>query len=223
MANERTPQRATGAGQNRILILLLAFAILTSAFNDLDRLQSVTRSIHSVTSSWVELGSTLYASEIEPVSTTCPEALAQSEKREEFDWVSQIAGEIPETKGINNDATIAAPACSGEIEVLAMRKNRETKANTRARILSRVITAKQVPADWKAALEFKQVKGDIEFPRTLSTTFDVDAFDGVNPADFPSRVLSRVNRKRVIVTIEDARPEPLLKTLNGAIRIRRVS
>lgn len=224
MANERTPQRAPGAGQNRILILLLAFALLTSAFRDLDRLQSVTRSIHAVTSSWVQLGSTLYASEIEPVPTSCPEALARSEKREEFDWVSQIAGETPETNGIN-DGISAVPAGRGEIEVLAMRKSRETKGYARTKILSRAITAKQVPADWTQAFEFKKVKGGIgfELPRTLSARFDVDAFDGVNPSDFPSRVLGRVNHKRVIVTVEDARPEPLLRTLNGAVRIRRVS
>lgn len=224
MANERKPQRATGAGQNRILILLLAFALLTSAFKDLDRLQSVTRRLHSVTSSWAQLGSTLYASEIEPVSTTCPEALAQSEKSEEFEWVSQIAGQTPETKSINGGIT-AEPACSGEIAVLAMKKNRQTKGYARTRALSNVITAKKGSTDWKDALEFKNVKGgiDFEFPRTVSTTFDVEAFEGDNPSHFPSRVLGRVNRRRVTVTIEDARPEPLLKTLNGAIRIRRVS
>lgn len=121
MANERTTQKAPRSGQNRIFVLLLAFALLSNAARDLDRLQSVTRRIHSVTSSLMQ-GSTAYASEINPVTSSCPEALAQAEKSEEFHWVGQVAGgQALEIKGINGGIT-AEPARSGQIEVFALKR-----------------------------------------------------------------------------------------------------
>jgi Putative adhesin len=331
MANERTSQKASSSGQNRILVLLLAFAMLSSAVKDLDRLQSVTRRIHSATSSWMQLGSTVYASEIDPVSSSCPEALAQSEKSEEFHWVGQIAGgQALEIKGINGGIT-AEPARNGEIEVLAVKKGRQsnpsdvdikvvphaagvticavypseysdrpnscepgrafvtgskmdrressatinvrhndvsvdfkvkvpagvefigrtingeisarsltgnvdshtvngsidisTKGYARAKTVNGEITAKMGRADWSDALEFKTVNGgiDLDLPQTLSTRLDAETFNGDISSDFPLKGFGRVSRKHVTGTIGDGGRELLLKTLNGSIRIRRVS
>ena len=77
MANEGTTQKAPRAGQNRIFILLLVFAAISSVSKDLDRLHALTTHIHGFTSSWMQLGSTVYASEIGPVADSCPEAPAQ--------------------------------------------------------------------------------------------------------------------------------------------------
>ncbi|HXD31925.1 MAG TPA: DUF4097 family beta strand repeat-containing protein [Pyrinomonadaceae bacterium] len=119
MANERTSQKAPRSAQNGIFVLLLAFALLSSAVKDLDRLQSVTRRIHSMTASVMQ-GSTVYASEVDPVSSSCPEVLA--EKTEEFHWVGQVQdGQALEIKGINGGIT-AEPARSSEIEVFAFKK-----------------------------------------------------------------------------------------------------
>jgi len=331
MASERTPQKAPRLGQNRIFILLLAFAVFSSAAKDLDRLQTLARRAHSLTSSWVQLGSTAYASGVEAEPGSCS-AIAQAEKTEEFHWVGQVAGgQAIEIKGINGGIT-AEPAPGAEIEVIALKKARysnpsdvdikvvphasgvticavypteysdrpnacepgrgvfvqrdkterressgtvnvrhndvsvefrvrvpvgvefvgrtingeisakslsgnvdthtvngsidiSTKGYARAKTVNGEINAKMGRVDWSEALEFKTVNGgiDLDFPPSLSTKIQADTFNGEISSDFPLRVLGRVSRKHMSGTIGDGGRELLLKTLNGSIRVRRVS
>jgi len=126
MANEGTTQKAPRSGQNRFFILLLVFAAISSVSKDLDRLHSLTKQIHGYTSSWMQLGSTVYASEIAPVDGSCPEALAQTEKTEEFRWAGQVANGLAiEIKGINGGIS-AEPARGTEVEVFATKKARSS-------------------------------------------------------------------------------------------------
>lgn len=326
MATERTSEKASRSGQNRIFVLLLVFAAISSAGKDLDRLHFLTQSIHSVTNELMQMGATAYASEIEPVTLSCP-AIAQAQKTEEFRWAGQIAsGQAIEIKGINGGIT-AEPASGGEVEVLAMKKarysdpasvnikvvphasgvticavyprdlvgdgngcepgkvartehrdppatmnvrpndvsvdfrvkvptgvsligrtiNGEISARTlsgnvdsqtvngsidvstsgyaQAKTVNGTITAKIGRADWHNALEFRTVNGgiDLDFPPSLSTRIEAETFNGGITSDFPLAVLGRISRKHLNGTIGQGGRELLLKTLNGSIRVRRVS
>jgi hypothetical protein len=124
MTNAGTPQKAR-TRQNRFFVLLLVLAALSGVVKDLDRLQTVTRSIHGWTASWLEMGSTVYASGIPP-AVTCPAAGAQAARSEPFRWSGQVAaGQSVEIKGINGDIT-AEPASGNQIEVVATKKGRRS-------------------------------------------------------------------------------------------------
>ncbi len=111
--------------QNRLLVLLLVLAGLSGVVKDLDELHTMTRSIHGWTASWLEMGSTVYASGI-PTAVTCPTAVGQEARTEPFRWTGQVAaGQAIEIKGINGDIT-AEPATGSEIEVVAIKKGRRS-------------------------------------------------------------------------------------------------
>ncbi|MCU1264861.1 MAG: hypothetical protein JWM21_1179 [Acidobacteria bacterium] len=123
MANAGTTQKGR-TRQNRFFVLLLVLAALSGVVKDLERLQTVTRSIHGLTASWLEMGSTVYASGI-PSSVTCPTA-GQAEKVEPFRWTGLVAaGQSIEIKGING-GIIAEPAAGNQVEVVATKKARRS-------------------------------------------------------------------------------------------------
>ncbi|HEV7397839.1 MAG TPA: DUF4097 family beta strand repeat-containing protein [Pyrinomonadaceae bacterium] len=128
MANESTTQNTTRSGQNRILILLLLFAVVSSAGKDLGRLHLLTKSIYGAATSWI--GSTVYASEVAPAPASCPNALAQNEKTEDFHWVGQLAsGQAIEIRGTNGGIS-AEPARGGDVEVFAVKKGRRSEPSS---------------------------------------------------------------------------------------------
>jgi len=127
MPNESTTQDTTRSGQNRILILLLLFAVVSSAGKDLGRLHLLTKSIYGAATSW--MGSTVYASGA-PLPASCPDALAQNEKTEDFHWVGQLAsGQAIEIRGINGGIS-AEPARDGAVEVFAVKKGRRSEPSS---------------------------------------------------------------------------------------------
>lgn len=134
MTNAGMPQKAR-TRQNRFFFLLLVLAALSGVVKDLDRLQTVTRSIHGWTSSWLEMGSTVYASGIPP-AVTCPTTGGQAARTEPFRWSGQVAaGQSIEIKGINGDIT-AEPATGDQIEVVATKKGRRSDpANVNIRVV----------------------------------------------------------------------------------------
>ena len=122
MANERT----TRSGQNRIFILLLMFAAVSSGVKDLDRLRDLTRSLHNVAASWMQIGSTVYASGLAAEPRSCPEVTMVQEKSQDFHWVGPIAsGQSIEIRGINGGIT-AEPAPGSDLEVFAVKKGRRS-------------------------------------------------------------------------------------------------
>lgn len=124
MTNAGTTQKSR-TRQNRFFVLLLVLAALSGVLKDLDRLQTVTRSIHGLTASWLEVGSTVYASGIPP-AVTCPLAGGQADRTEPFHWIGLVAaGQAIEIKGINGDIT-AEPAAGSQVEVVATKKGRRS-------------------------------------------------------------------------------------------------
>src|SRR5215813_2357301 len=123
MAYQRA-QKAAGTGQNKLFILLLAFALFSSAAKDLERVQSFASNVRGFVSS--HMGIPVYASEVPSLPEICPQAMAQEQKHEEFHWAGQIAsGQSIEIKGINGGIT-AEPARSGQVEVFATKKARRS-------------------------------------------------------------------------------------------------
>lgn len=122
MANERTIR----SGQNRIFILLLMFAAVSSAVKDLDRLRDLSRSVQNVAASWMQIGSTVYASGLAAEPRSCPEVTMVQEKSQDFHWVGPIAsGQSIEIRGINGGIT-AEPAPGSDLEVFAVKKGRRS-------------------------------------------------------------------------------------------------
>jgi hypothetical protein len=123
MTNAGTTQKGR-TRQNRFFVLLLVLAALSGVVKDLERLQTVTRGIHGLTASWLEMASTVYASGI-PSSVTCPTA-GQAEKVEPFRWTGLVAaGQSIEIKGVNG-GIIAEPAAGNQVEVVATKKARRS-------------------------------------------------------------------------------------------------
>lgn len=126
MANAGATEKSARTKQNRFFVLLLVLAALSSVVKDLERLQTLTSSIHGLTASWLHIGSTVYASGMSPAESNCQEALGQLVKNEQFRWTGQVAaGQSIEIKGINGSIS-AEPAGGGEVEVVATKKARRS-------------------------------------------------------------------------------------------------
>lgn len=122
MTNSGTTQQSGRRLQNRLFVLLLVFAALSSAGRDIDRLYAFGSGVHGLASSWLHLGATVYASGKSPAEKSCSEALGELAKTEEFRWTGQVnSGQAIEIKGLNGSIS-AEPAVSGEIEVVAVKK-----------------------------------------------------------------------------------------------------
>lgn len=87
------------------------------------------------------------------------------------------------------------------------------------------ITAAMKRADWTRTIAFKTVNGDItlDLPMDLSTELQAETFNGSISTEFPLTAQSRTGRRHLSGTIGTGGRELLLKTLNGSIRLRRVS
>jgi hypothetical protein len=102
------------------------FAAVSSAVKDLDRLRDLTRSVHNVAASWMQIGSTVYASSLAAEPRSCPELAMAQEKSQDFHWVGPIAsGQSIEIRGINGGIT-AEPAPGSDLEVFAVKKARRS-------------------------------------------------------------------------------------------------
>ena len=125
MTNTGANQKSR-TSQNGFFVLLLVLASLSGVAKDFDRLQTLTRTIYGFTAPWLQMGSTAYASSIPPAVNTCPAALVQSSKSEQFHWKGLIAaGQSVEIKGINGGIS-AEPAAGSEVEVVAIKKARRS-------------------------------------------------------------------------------------------------
>ena len=126
MANAGATQKSAHTNQNRFFVLLLVLAAVSGVVKDLERLQTLTSSVHGLAASWLHIAPTVYASGMSPAESNCQEALGQTAKSEQFRWTGQVAaGQSIEIKGINGGIS-AEPAASGEIEVVATKKARRS-------------------------------------------------------------------------------------------------
>src|SRR5258707_4670111 len=91
MANTGVTQKSSRTRQNRLFILLLVLAALSSVLKDLDHLQRLTSSIHGLTASFSHLTSAVYTSGKAPATNSCPVASGQTTQREQFRQTGQEA------------------------------------------------------------------------------------------------------------------------------------
>lgn len=95
----------------------------------------------------------------------------------------------------------------------------------RAGTVNGSIKASMKRANWTKQLIFKTINGDItlDLPQDLSTEFQAETFNGDIQTEFPVTAQGATTRRHMSGTIGTGGRELLLKTLNGSIRLRRVS
>jgi len=89
MGNESSTSTNGHSNQNRLFILLLMFAAVMNFAKDINQLRALTQTAHAYASSWVQMGSTLYASRSVAQPSSCP--LGQKQSSDEYRWVGEIA------------------------------------------------------------------------------------------------------------------------------------
>jgi hypothetical protein len=95
----------------------------------------------------------------------------------------------------------------------------------RAKTVNGSITASLGRADWSGPLEFKTVNGAItlDLPSDTSAEVKAETLNGDITTDFPMTIVGRFSRRHLNGTIGSGGRELSLKTVNGSIRLRRVS
>jgi DUF4097 and DUF4098 domain-containing protein YvlB len=94
-----------------------------------------------------------------------------------------------------------------------------------AKTVNGSITASLGRANWNGQLDFKTVNGTItlDLPQDLNAVVKADTLNGDITTDFPLSVMGRFSRRQLSGTIGSGGRELSLKTVNGSIRLRRIS
>jgi hypothetical protein len=112
-----------------MLLLLIALAVLSSATQDLNRLQNLLASVHEIASEWnVDGLFTASAAGVSASEAACAESLGQS-KGQEFNWHGRVSsGKAVEIKGLHGDIS-AEPSSGNEVEVIANKRSDHSDVN----------------------------------------------------------------------------------------------
>jgi len=89
MGNESSTSNNGHSSQIRLFILVLMFAAVMNFAKDVNQLRVLTQTAHSYASSWIQMGSTLYASNSVAQPSTCQ--VSQKQQSDEYRWVGEIA------------------------------------------------------------------------------------------------------------------------------------
>src|SRR3982751_741117 len=123
MGNESSTSNNGHSNQNRLFILLLMFAALMNFGKDINQLRALTETAHGYASSWMQMGSTLYASHAVSQPSACPSS--QKQNSDEYRWVGDIATvrgfEIPDENNSKVEPVMVLDAKNGKV-----RHNRAT-------------------------------------------------------------------------------------------------
>lgn len=124
-----------------------------------------------------------------------------------------VNGEV-EARALGAD--VRAHTVNGRIEV-------STSGIVEAKTVNGSIDARFGSANWTDKLEFSTVNGSInlELPTDTSTDFRAETLNGDVSTDFPLASQNRAGRHKMSGTIGAGGRELTLKTVNGAIRLRR--
>jgi hypothetical protein len=213
MANTGVTQKSSRTRQNRLFILLLVLAAVSSVAKDFDRLQRLSSGIQVLTGSFSHLASAVHASgRSAPATTSCPVA-----RGEQFEQTGQeAAGQLSGIEDINKSRS-AEPTVGGDLGVVATKKaHRSYPAAANKVKVNRELAAKRRNANGLDSLEFKIVNDgiDLNWSPTPKARIETVSFNPEVPADLPLTFPGRISRKHT-----SGGYEQLLKTLN-AIRIR---
>jgi len=121
-----------------------------------------------------------------------------------------------DARGIQAD--VSAHSVNGKIVV-------DAKGNVQAHTVNGGITAAMGDTSWTGTREFHTVNGGIivELPATASTDFQATTVNGHIESDFPIMVRGKIDSRRLSGTLGSGGRELKLTTVNGSIKIRRIS
>jgi DUF4097 and DUF4098 domain-containing protein YvlB len=121
-----------------------------------------------------------------------------------------------DARGIQGD--VSAHSVNGKIVV-------DAKGNVQAHTVNGGITAAMGDTSWAGTREFHTVNGGItvDLPITASTDFSATVVNGGIESDFPIMVKGKIDPRRLSGTLGHGGRELKLSTVNGSIKIRRIS
>jgi DUF4097 and DUF4098 domain-containing protein YvlB len=127
-----------------------------------------------------------------------------------------------------------ARTINGDIEAVALRNNVDastvignirisTTDYAKAKTVHGDINASLGNADWNGPLEFQTILGAItlDLPAKLNTEFHAETISGEISTEFPLVIQGRMSHNTVNGTIGNGGRQLNLKTVTGAIRVRR--
>jgi DUF4097 and DUF4098 domain-containing protein YvlB len=121
-----------------------------------------------------------------------------------------------DARGIQSD--VIAHTVNGKIVV-------EAKGNVEAHTVNGGITASMGDTAWNGTREFHTVNGGItlELPATANTDFNASVVNGNIESDFPIMVKGKIDPRRLSGTLGSGGRELKMNTVNGSIKIRKIS
>jgi hypothetical protein len=121
-----------------------------------------------------------------------------------------------DARGIQAD--VLAHTVNGKIVV-------EAKGNVQAHTVNGGITATMGDTSWTGTREFHTVNGGItlELPATANTDFNASVVNGNIESDFPIMVRGKIDPRRLSGTLGSGGRELKMNTVNGSIKIRKIS
>jgi hypothetical protein len=126
---------------------------------------------------------------------------------------------------VNGD--VSADALEADVEAYTVNGGVRvaTRGNARAQTVNGSITATLGRADWSGSVSFETVNGGItlELPEDLNADVKGETVNGSIETDFPLAVKGKFSSRRLSGTIGSGGRELRLETVNGSIRLKRVS
>lgn len=140
------------------------------------------------------------------------------------EWLVQVPAGVNFT-GRNVNGGIEATGLPAHVEAVTVNGGItvSTSGTARATTVNGAINAAVGRADWTGALEFETVNGTISvsLPGNVSADVSATTVNGDIDTDFPLTVSGRFGPRRVSGTIGSGGRQLTLRTVNGAIAIRR--
>ncbi|HLU25112.1 MAG TPA: DUF4097 family beta strand repeat-containing protein [Longimicrobiales bacterium] len=125
------------------------------------------------------------------------------------------------------NGNVSAEGLRGDVESTTVNGSIHVTATglVRARTVNGSIEVELGRTDWQGDLSFETVNGAITvaLPGDLHTELRAETLNGSITADFPITISGRIARNRIHGTIGDGGRTLRLRTVNGGIRLRKVS
>ena len=129
--------------------------------------------------------------------------------------------------GRNINGNIEALSIDADVEAYTVNGSVEVRSNglAMAKSVNGSIEVSLGSSDWQGDLEFETVNGriTIELPAATNTNVTAETLNGGIESEFPLTVSGRFGPRRIRGTIGNGGRDLHLKTVNGAIRLRRSS
>jgi hypothetical protein len=252
MTNTGTGQKARGSWQNRFFVSLLVFAALSSVAKDLNRLQIVGSSIQGLIGSAVHASDLPATERICPngeqraprsgalgwptpanEQVALVQPIAVNEIKGGVEAEPTVGGEIE--VGASRQVMRSGSTHGNKFAAHARRMAIATNGNSAGvkpltgvdesgtRAFRVEFDARQGNKNRTEGFEFRNVAAtELDLPVGLSTRILADALNGAIPPNCALRVLGRVNRRQINVTVNGAARELPPKTPTNSVRLKHI-